>query len=1584
MSSPSSSRPPNQWSVGWPSSTNDNHDSEAPAELLTLEERILYSAVPVPVDLVEPAEFAEMSNDGLFEDMIHQLDVAEQGIGDLLANAHLEGQPQTAIEMSFADFQLEEPQEIAFVDATVSDLDQVLQELANSGRSIDVFLIQSDEGLDRIGEILASRQNVDAIHLVSHGRDGQLQLGQDTLDRQSLTEYELELQSWRNHLSEDADLLIYGCDVAASGSGEEFVNQISQLTGADVAASDDLTGHAALNADWVFEYHVGTIETAGAFSQLFAENWHQALSFPAAGVDVAVGGLSLDHDLGANHLGEVTIATSTDSFVGSNGKDIYLNRYDADGNLVLANERINDIRNGDQDDVAMAMNVYGEFAVVWTSDGSGHDTIRAAFFHGDGSIKVADFDVSDPSEVGRNASVAISESGEIVIAWEGSGSGDSDGVFAKRFDRHGNQVDSTIQINTDTTHQQLDASVAMNSQGDWVVAWRDFESTDHGGDLNYSVYDFTGQQVIDNHEVLSLSTSYFTNTAVDISDSRQIAVGNTAVVRDSNVTSFTSSVAGVALFDYTGSWDTSYEDVVTTNLFTYDQYLHDVAFVGGNVRYVWDGESSDGSDSQGAFYRDTDINGNHLGSSAHVDGNLGDDQFLPKIASFHNDDSIATIWAEDDGFSTTLKLDVSATYVNSPPTGSDLTVTVQENGGKVIAFSDFGYGDSDTQMNTVRIDSLPANGELLLNGAKVNAGDSIDYEDIVDGNLVFVPSVNFDGTTSFGFTVNDGFDDAISSNTMTLDVQAVADESPVELGRQFFADESGELVNLDGLTGDQVGQGVAALANGGYVVVYEDQNNGLVYQRVFDSTGNSTLSSSIGTSLGGTHNDASVSSLAEGGYVVTWTHNDGVRDQIRYQVFDESGSAVSHNGTTDPQRVNIREGFAQAKASVAGLADGGFVVSWNTGGWAGGDGQDVVAKIFNSSGGSTDAFLVNQQVSGTQRDSIVESLGENRFVVGWIDQSVNAHDVKARVFDAGDSTSGTEITLTTDSANQQLDLQFARLSNGNFVAAWTSSSAMDGNGRGVFASLFDDQGNRISSQPFVVNEFTDGHQTNGRLVATNGGEFTVFFETDSGSSPGDASGNSILARRFDANGNALTGDMLIPTSRFGDQDSPEAVQLANGDILLAYLGQDGDHNGVDNHVSAANEFGLGIYKTVLRNAIEVTEGTACSLPISAVGIDSGHAYSRIEISNIPGGYTLTDGVNISSGATVDIASWNLSNLSMNVPTGQLVDFDLRMEVDSTDGADTSTVVKEVRVVVNQVDDNLTKPDFSTTTNEDSNTTVDLTQLTSGLSDADFGSPSEAPTTTFDFHSLPPVVNGAVTEWTDSVGGLILSLDPTHATFVEDAAETVPILRRAIQFDGNGGGTLSGVTDLDLHGSVEFWLKPDSLAGERLIFDLGDSSGGLAIYQVGSTIEARFETTTATGLSDVEPQVLVFDGLSTTEYSQVIVSLGRSAGNTDLVDASLFVDGELVDRMSDVVLFADSGGFGSSTIGVAQQVNGIAGPNATEFFQGTIAKLQTFDRENRCRRCEDLLFEHNQPSASCRTRRIDQHQFHSWFWSDHPV
>ena len=129
--------------------------------------------------------------------------------------------------------------------------------------------------------------DISAVHIISHGADGEVQLGGATLNFDSLLNNASQVKGWGQALTPGADILIYGCDVAEYADGKALVNALSRLTGADVAASEDLTGAANKGGNWTLEYDTGHIDAALAISATEQATWNGVLQ------GVAVGGETL-------------------------------------------------------------------------------------------------------------------------------------------------------------------------------------------------------------------------------------------------------------------------------------------------------------------------------------------------------------------------------------------------------------------------------------------------------------------------------------------------------------------------------------------------------------------------------------------------------------------------------------------------------------------------------------------------------------------------------------------------------------------------------------------------------------------------------------------------------------------------------------------------------------------------------------------------------------------------------------------------------------------------------------------------------------------------------------------------------------------------------------------------------------------------------------------------------------------------------------------------------------------------------------------------------------------------------------------
>ncbi|MCL1470541.1 FG-GAP-like repeat-containing protein [Argonema antarcticum] len=149
-------------------------------------------------------------------------------------------------------------QNIAFIDPTVKDYQSLIAGIVPNTEI--VLLDPTRDGVEQITQILADRTEVSSAHIITHGGEASLQLGTAQLSLENLDRYRASLEQWKNALTPDADILLYGCNVAAGEKGTAFVQSLSQITDADIAASDDLTGSAALGGDWEFEVKTGEIE----------------------------------------------------------------------------------------------------------------------------------------------------------------------------------------------------------------------------------------------------------------------------------------------------------------------------------------------------------------------------------------------------------------------------------------------------------------------------------------------------------------------------------------------------------------------------------------------------------------------------------------------------------------------------------------------------------------------------------------------------------------------------------------------------------------------------------------------------------------------------------------------------------------------------------------------------------------------------------------------------------------------------------------------------------------------------------------------------------------------------------------------------------------------------------------------------------------------------------------------------------------------------------------------------------------------------------------------------------------------------
>ncbi|MFM1990991.1 MAG: hypothetical protein RJA99_3948, partial [Pseudomonadota bacterium] len=161
-----------------------------------------------------------------------------------------------------------------FVDAGVDGWHAIVEDLRANRPDLNVVVLDPRaSGLDAMLDALDGTRDLAEVHLFAHGADGLLALGADRVTADTLDASRERWQRLGTHLAAGADLMLYGCDLAADARGDALVAELAALTGADVAASTDPTGAAARGGDWVLERSTGAVDGTVAVSAALQAAW---------------------------------------------------------------------------------------------------------------------------------------------------------------------------------------------------------------------------------------------------------------------------------------------------------------------------------------------------------------------------------------------------------------------------------------------------------------------------------------------------------------------------------------------------------------------------------------------------------------------------------------------------------------------------------------------------------------------------------------------------------------------------------------------------------------------------------------------------------------------------------------------------------------------------------------------------------------------------------------------------------------------------------------------------------------------------------------------------------------------------------------------------------------------------------------------------------------------------------------------------------------------------------------------------------------------------------------------------------------
>ncbi|MFL6764149.1 MAG: beta strand repeat-containing protein [Sphingomicrobium sp.] len=364
---------------------------------------------------------------------------------------------------------------------------------------------------------------------------------------------------------------------------------------------------------------------------------------------------------------------------------------------------------------------------------------------------------------------------------------------------------------------------------------------------------------------------------------------------------------------------------------------------------------------------------------------------------------------------------------------------------------------------------------------------------------------------------------------------------------------------------DQLSPIVTRLPDGGFMILWMSRGQdgsewGIFGQRYSAAGAPVGAEFQVNTYTNDLQYFPSMAVLADGGWIITWNSigQDGDTVGIFGQRFNAAGSAIGAefqiNTTTAGEQVNV---------STAALAGGGWISTWMSP-----DGADsgIFQQRFSAAGMAVGGEVqVNTTTAGNQNTPSTTGLADGGWIVTWnsIGQDGSGYGVYSQRYSASGTPVGGETLVTTTTAGNQQEVSVAALADGGWLATWMSDG-QDGSGFGVFAQRFNASGAKVGTE-FRVNTTVANDQGYPTVIALDDGGWAIRWQSiEPGSVPTGARAASVYVQRYDSSGAPVGGETFVGSSGENDANSTGIVELADGSLVVAWgeYGPDGSGYGI--------------------------------------------------------------------------------------------------------------------------------------------------------------------------------------------------------------------------------------------------------------------------------------------------------------------------------------------------------------------------------------------------------------------------------------
>jgi hypothetical protein len=303
------------------------------------------------------------------------------------------------------------------------------------------------------------------------------------------------------------------------------------------------------------------------------------------------------------------------------GWGVFAQRYNATGTAVGSVFQVNTYTAGDQMYPSVAMDPSGAFVVTWSSYGQNSSgwNIHAQLYNADGTTNGGELAVNGYTGGDTTySSVAMDANGNFVVAWQSYGQdGSGWGIRAKLFNAQGVAQGTAFQVNTTTAGDQTNPSVAMDANGDFVISWQGNQTG--SWDVYAQCYSAGGVAQGGEFQVNTTMTGNQTSPAVAMNPATGAFIITWASTQlgNSNIFAQLYSAAGAA---QGGEFQV---DTATGNT---DQLNPGVSMDGnGNFMITWTSYTPNGN-SAGVFAQQYTTTGAAVGLQFGVDNLVGSNQ----------------------------------------------------------------------------------------------------------------------------------------------------------------------------------------------------------------------------------------------------------------------------------------------------------------------------------------------------------------------------------------------------------------------------------------------------------------------------------------------------------------------------------------------------------------------------------------------------------------------------------------------------------------------------------------------------------------------------------------------------------------------------------------------------------------------------------------------------------------------------------------------------------------------------------------------------------------------------------------------